>query len=135
MKSKHCLNCNCKFYPQKHILDQKYCSNKECQNARRRKWLRYKLKHDKEYRTYRQGIQDKWRAKNPCYWAEHKKSLLTQTKNYQGENLKIKILVEEGAIMDLSKKGVINCHCKVILMPKVKPTRVYSKSTIAKESG
>ncbi len=134
MKSKRCLNCNCKFYPQKHILNQKYCANKKCQNARRKKWIKYKLKHDKEYKTYRQEIQNKWKAKNLCYWTERKKNLTTQANTLQEENRKIKILVEKDTLADLSKMGVINCHCQLIIAPKVKPTRTYDKLAIVNGS-
>jgi len=64
MKSKRCLSCGCKFYPDPRTLLQKYCSKEQCQQSRRNRWNLVKLKSDKDYKITRTAAQYKWRIKN-----------------------------------------------------------------------
>jgi len=45
---------------------QKYCSEKECQQARRRNWKKTQYTNNKEYRETNQEHQRKWRKNFPC---------------------------------------------------------------------
>lgn len=67
-----CKACRRMFTPSPRRPDQKYCSQKQCQKARRRDWQREKLKTDKRYRQAQQAAKDAWRARNPRYWANYR---------------------------------------------------------------
>lgn len=45
---------------------QKYCSEKECQQSRRRNWKKTQYLNNKEYREKNQEHQRKWRKNFPC---------------------------------------------------------------------
>ncbi|MEI8054939.1 MAG: hypothetical protein WCH10_02940 [bacterium] len=127
MSKRRCVNCKCKFHHQNHIVNQRYCSKKECQNARKGKWARHKLKHDKSYQNYRKEVQNKWKAKNPQYWARYKEDIIEKAKNnkeiirektskIKSKKPILKILVEKNTLANLHKMRVINCGCKLILI-------------------
>ena len=67
-KKKRCINCSCSFYSAANIKNQKYCSKKECQNARRNNWLLRKLKKDQDYQDNQKMYWNKWRDEHPDYW-------------------------------------------------------------------
>ncbi|MEI8055027.1 MAG: hypothetical protein WCH10_03390 [bacterium] len=113
--NRRCANCGNKFYPQKHVLNQRYCSKKKCQSARKTDWIRHKLKYDKDYKTYRQEIQNKWKSNNPGYWAKYKKDFAEIKPPNEAKTHIIKILIEKNTLNDLSKTKVINCNCQLVL--------------------
>lgn len=55
------------------VKDQKYCSRRECQRARRRRWQREKLPADEAYRQNQAAAQQSWRAKHPDYWRQYRR--------------------------------------------------------------
>ena len=112
MSSKRCINCNCKFYPQKHIKKQRYCSKKACQNARRGEWLHSKLESDKDYKINKKKAQYKWKSKNTDYWTRYKKRI---TDNQLDKKLTLEILLRKNTLADLHKEGTISCDCKIVL--------------------
>jgi hypothetical protein len=119
MNKIRCKNCSCRFYPQKHIKNQRYCSRKECQTARKKTYYERK-KRDKDYKARRKEIQKKWRDKNPHYWRQYKKDI---AQNEWANKIKckkpvLKILVKKSTLADLPKMGVINCDCKLIVTAK-----------------
>jgi len=133
MNKRRCINCGRMFYPQKHIKNQRYCSRKECQNARKKEWAKYRLKHDKNYKTYRKAIHDKWKINHPYYWRYYKKNITEKNKTIE-ESVKkmeskkpiLKILIEKNTLTDLPNEGVINCDCRLVLISQknlLKPTR------------
>ena len=46
-------------------VKQSYCGSGACQQARKNKWEREKLKKDHVYRKYRNGVKAKWRKTRP----------------------------------------------------------------------
>jgi hypothetical protein len=72
-KKKRCVNCRCRFYPKKHILNQRYCSKKTCQRARKNAWLCHKIKYDQDYRDNKKAAQRKWKLLHPDYYRNYKK--------------------------------------------------------------
>ncbi len=68
-KRKRCKNKDCGdlFTPCHQVPHQEYCSNTECQRARKREWNRQKLHDDADYRENRRASQKRWREKNPGY--------------------------------------------------------------------
>lgn len=75
MEKRRCKSCGCLLEPSPKHPNQKYCTKKKCQRARKSKWQREKLAQDKDYRDNQADCQARWRAKNPDYW-----------KNYRMEN-------------------------------------------------
>lgn len=61
-----CQHCGSTCRRNPHIKNQKYCSNKECQQARRRTWKKGQYKKNKSYRRKSQTAQKLWRKNYPA---------------------------------------------------------------------
>ena len=72
-KTKICANCKCAFFPDIHLPNQVYCSAAKCQKIRKAKWMRSKLRYDKDYRDNKKMSQSKWCSKNQDYWKKYRK--------------------------------------------------------------
>lgn len=74
LKGKRCQNkdCGVLFVPCPQVPKQKYCSKKECQQARKREWNKHKLASDPDYREARKDAQQKWKNKRPTYCREYR---------------------------------------------------------------
>jgi hypothetical protein len=70
---KTCPHCGRKFLPHPAVLNQEYCSNADCQKARKRKWQKEKLKSDPDYRENQAAAQKAWCKRNRDYWKEYRK--------------------------------------------------------------
>ena len=70
---KTCLCCEKHFHPHPAVRDQQYCSDPECQKARKRKWQKDKLSKDTDYRMNQASAQKQWRSRNPGYWKEYRR--------------------------------------------------------------
>lgn len=64
--------CGCWFIPRANVPDQQYCSRRTCQNVRRQRWRKKKLKRDAEYRADQYASQERWCKKNPDYWGRYR---------------------------------------------------------------
>lgn len=67
-----CAHCSCLFFPDPRVKNQRYCSSKECQRARKRLWQKEKLAHDPDYRQNRRDSNEQWRSRNPDYWKNYR---------------------------------------------------------------
>lgn len=70
MKQKmRCANpaCGRLFSPNPRIKNQRYCSAKACQLARKREWQREKMKNDPDYRLNQKAAQQHWRENHRDY--------------------------------------------------------------------
>ena len=72
MKQIRCAHCGCLFDPNPRVKNQRYCSDKECQRARKRLWQRRKLATDPDYKANQTDCQKTWREKNPDYWRKYR---------------------------------------------------------------
>ena len=70
---KRCLCCKRGFIPHPAVRDQQYCSNAECQKARKRAWQKEKLANDSDYRANQASAQRQWRSRNKGYWREYRR--------------------------------------------------------------
>jgi hypothetical protein len=70
---KRCESCKRRFIPHPGVRDQRYCSNPECQKARKRKWQKEKLANDSDYRANQAEAQKQWRSRNREYWRQYRK--------------------------------------------------------------
>ena len=73
MKQIPCAHCGRLFNPNPRVKNQHYCSEKECQRARKRLWQKRKLADDPDYKANQKDAQKTWREKNPHYWKEYRK--------------------------------------------------------------
>ncbi len=70
---KTCLCCKKPFHPHPAVRHHRYCSNRECQKARKRKWQKEKLARDSDYRANQAEAQRQWRSRNTDYWSQYRK--------------------------------------------------------------
>jgi hypothetical protein len=70
---KTCLCCKRRFIPHSAVRHQRYCSDPDCQKARKRKWQKEKLARDSDYRANQAEAQRQWRRQNKDYWKEYRK--------------------------------------------------------------
>jgi hypothetical protein len=70
---KTCLCCKKRFKFHPAVRDQRYCSDPECQKARKRKWQKEKLSNDSDYRANQAEAQRHWRSRNKGYWEAYRK--------------------------------------------------------------
>ena len=70
---KRCECCKKRFIPHPAVRDQRYCSNPECQKARKKKWQKEKLASDSDYRANQAEAQRQWRSRNRDYWRQYRK--------------------------------------------------------------
>jgi hypothetical protein len=83
---KRCLCCKRGFIPHPAVRDQQYCSNPECQKARKRAWQKEKLANDSDYRANQAEAQRQWRSRNKGYWREYRRRNPAYTeKNRMGQ--------------------------------------------------
>jgi hypothetical protein len=66
MEPAFCVHCAQEFTPRNRL--QSYCSQPECQRARKAAWQRIKIKTDPDYRAAEKLSQQKWAANNSGYW-------------------------------------------------------------------
>ena len=67
-----CSHCKRFFTPNPRVKNQWYCGKKACQNARRAKWQRQKMKTDPDYRQNQKQAQKDWRSQNLGYWKRYR---------------------------------------------------------------
>jgi hypothetical protein len=65
-----CVNCG-KFFTARN-RKQNYCTEPDCQRARKAAWQRYKMKTDADYRTQQDLSNQKWLGNNPDYWKRYR---------------------------------------------------------------
>jgi hypothetical protein len=84
---KICKHCKNTFHKSKFHPTQSYCTNTECQRARRTKWQNHKLKNDSAYKENQQKAARVWRKKNPAYYKEYRQKHESYTeKNRKSSN-------------------------------------------------
>jgi hypothetical protein len=72
---RHMIRCKHlnKFVPANpRSKDQKYCGCDACQQIRKTKWQREKMKTDPQYRVEQEKTNDRWLKKNPDYWKNYR---------------------------------------------------------------
>jgi hypothetical protein len=72
MKQIQCAHCGHLFAPNPRVKNQRYCSEKECQRARKRLWHKRKLATDPDYKANQKESQKTWRENHPDYWREYR---------------------------------------------------------------
>lgn len=67
-----CKHCHKSFSPRPQNPDQQYCSEPDCQRARKRIWQQRKLLADPDYQVNQRAAQSSWQEKNPDYWSKYR---------------------------------------------------------------
>ncbi|PIW92309.1 MAG: hypothetical protein COZ89_00560 [Candidatus Nealsonbacteria bacterium CG_4_8_14_3_um_filter_37_23] len=63
-----CAYCGKSFKPDPRVQNQRYCSQKNCQKARRTSWQRQKMAADPDYRENKERCQAQWQERNSDYY-------------------------------------------------------------------
>ncbi len=75
MQNKQCKACNALFKPCPQVVNQTYCSKRECQRVRKRMWQKAKRQTDPSYRENQYAAHRAWLNRNPEYVSTNRKSL------------------------------------------------------------
>jgi hypothetical protein len=67
-EKRRCQCCGKTFRPRPQVPNQQYCSQRACQNARKRAWQKDKRERDPDYRENQRSAQKRWADRNPDYW-------------------------------------------------------------------
>jgi len=74
MEKKLCKACGQLFLPRLQSPNQQYCSKRECQRERRRRWQVNKRRVDPDYRDNDARNSRDWAATHPDYWKKYRES-------------------------------------------------------------
>jgi hypothetical protein len=65
-------DCRRAFVPDPRVKNQRYCSDKDCQRARKRKWQKEKLATDPDYKANQRDCQRQWHQSHPGYYKQYR---------------------------------------------------------------
>jgi len=74
MERKPCAACRRLFRPRPQNSGQRYCSDSDCQLARRRQWQKSKRQSDPDYLENQAKAQRSWTKRNPDYWRQYRQA-------------------------------------------------------------
>ncbi len=74
-----CAYCRRRYQKNPRVKRQLYCSQKACQQARKRRWQRHKMATDADYRLNQQDCMRRWRKRHPHYWQHYRMAHLSYT--------------------------------------------------------
>ena len=69
---RECIHCGKSFNSDPRVKNQKYCSDRDCQRARRARWYREKMAKDPDYRDNKKRCQREWLARHPGYYGDYR---------------------------------------------------------------
>lgn len=67
-----CIHCGKSFRPSPRVKNQRYCSEKNCQKARRTRWQRLRIGRDPDYQENQQRCHRQWRERYPGYQKDYR---------------------------------------------------------------
>jgi len=73
VKRRKCKHCGRSFAIGARHPNQKYCTQKQCQRARKNDWQRRKLASDEDYRGNQAACKANWSKRNTGYWKQYRK--------------------------------------------------------------
>jgi len=83
-----CKFCRRTYLKNPRVKNQQYCNKADCQRARKRRWQRYKMATDPDYRQNQIDCARRWRKRNPGYWQEYRK----RRKSYSEQNRRLQTI-------------------------------------------
>lgn len=72
MQIKHCAACGKSFPARTQTPRQRYCSQPDCQRARRSQWQKEKRRNDPDYAENQARAQQAWSNRNSDYWKNYR---------------------------------------------------------------
>lgn len=72
MQIKQCTACGKSFRVRTQTPRQSYCSQPDCQRARRNQWQKEKRKNDPDYAENQARAQQAWNNRNSDYWKNYR---------------------------------------------------------------
>ncbi len=67
-----CAHCGRLVDRNPRIRNQRYCGEKDCQRARKRKWQTDKLATDADYKSNQRACQIDWHQRNPDFYKDYR---------------------------------------------------------------
>jgi len=67
-----CAHCRRLILSNPRVKDQRYCSQKACQRARKTLWQRQKMATDPDYQLNQRDCQKDWKKRNHDYWRRYR---------------------------------------------------------------
>lgn len=114
---RRCMCCGCWFMPRANVPGQQYCSRRTCQNARRQRWRRKKLKSDADYRADQYASQGRWCRRNPDYWERYRSAhpdYCQKNREMQTARNRKRDLIREQAAGPIAKRYALTGENSVI---------------------
>ena len=68
-----CKACGGHFSPRPQNPDQQFCSKRECQRERKRRWQQHKRTTDADYRENQAHAGKRWAQAHPDYWRRYRR--------------------------------------------------------------
>jgi endogenous inhibitor of DNA gyrase (YacG/DUF329 family) len=68
-----CKACGGHFSPRPQNSDQQFCSKRECQRERKRRWQKHKRATDADYRENQARARQRWAQAHPDYWRRYRR--------------------------------------------------------------
>jgi hypothetical protein len=73
MRWRRCAACGGGFHPRPQVPGQRFCSHRDCQRERRRRWKRHKRRTDPDYRENQARAQRAWGERHGGYWRDYRR--------------------------------------------------------------
>ena len=67
-----CAHCGRRVIADPRVKNQRYCGEKVCQRARKRKWQKEKLAKDSDYNENQRACQSQWHRLHPGYYRKYR---------------------------------------------------------------
>ena len=116
-----CAHCGHLFNSDPRVKNQRYCGEKNCQRARKRRWQKEKLATDPDYKSNQLACQIEWHRQHPGYYKkyrqDHPRYCQRNTILQTCRNAKLRVIAK----MDASAQ-------KVLIVPiDYEPPKVIAK--------
>jgi hypothetical protein len=114
-----CAHCGRMFARDPRVKNQRYCGDKDCQRARKRKWQKEKLATDPDYKANQRACQIDWHGRHPGYYTKYRRDhpdCRQRNKLLQAcRNAKTRVIAK----MDESKPAPVNKPGAFYLLPLI----------------
>lgn len=114
-----CSHCGRLFSCDPRVKNQRYCGEKDCQRARKRKWQKEKLGTDPDYKANQRACQIDWHKRHPGYYAIYRRDRpgCRERNNLLQccRNAKARVIAK----MDASKSAPVNTPGAFYLLPLI----------------
>ena len=125
-----CRHCGrrCRCNPR--IKNQKYCSSKECQKARKRTWKKGQYKKNKSYKEKSQTAQKIWRQYQSDYRTAHPE-YVKRNRELQGERNKNRQREQASMIVKTDALLLQPREDGAYMLSKVKKSMIVNRNALS----